>query len=63
MKSNTSDLTVFVSGVIVDAFSCVAAAGVDGLFIERTGFYAALLLCHGAENVKNLADAGGFTIL
>ena len=50
------NLTVFVSGIIIDAFRCIAAAGVDRFFVKVTDFYASLLLGNTAENVKYLAD-------
>ena len=52
---------VFVCGVVVDAFCCVAAGGVEGDFVFAFVYFAAAsLLVYGAEDVKELADAFGF---
>ena len=57
IQPHTGDLAVFIGGVIVYAFCCVAAAGVDSFFVKLSDFYAALLLGNGTQNVKQLADA------
>ena len=47
------DLAVVVGGVVVDAFVCVAAGGVEGDLILAVFEEAASLLFHGSEVWKN----------
>ena len=56
VKIYAGNPAVFVGGIIIKPFICVAAAGVDGLFIFITDFYAALGLGNGRENMKKLTD-------
>ena len=62
MQADTGDLTVFIGGVVINALCCVAATGVNRFFIKITDFYTSLRLCYSAKNVKDLADAGRFTV-
>ena len=54
---------VFVGGVVVDSFGCVAAGGVEGDFVFALVYFAAAsLLIYGAEDVEELADAFWFGV-
>ncbi len=51
----TADMVVFVGSVVVDAFCCIAAGGVEGDFVFVLVYFAAasLLICTGAEDVED----------
>lgn len=54
---------VFVGGVVVDSFVCVAAGGVEGDFVFAFVYFAAAsLLVYRAEDVEELADAFEFGV-
>ena len=48
MQFHTGNLAVFISGVIIDSFCGITAAGIYGLFVKVSYFYATLLLGDGA---------------
>ena len=49
---------VFVGSVVVDAFCCIAAGGVEGDFVFVLVYFAAAsLLIYGAEDMEELTDA------
>lgn len=54
---------VFIGSVVVDAFCCVTAGGIEGDFIFAFIYFAAAsLLIYGAEDVEELADAFWFGV-
>ena len=53
MKTDTGNLAVLISGVVVNSLCGIAAAAVEGLFIEISYFDTALLLCYRRKNVHN----------
>ena len=54
---------VFVGSVVVDAFCCIAAGGVEGDFVFVLVYFAAAsLLIYGAEDVEELTDAFEFGV-
>ena len=55
---HSSDLTVFISRIIINAFACIAARSIKRYFIfSISHIAAAALLLDRAENVEKLADA------
>ncbi len=60
-KPDAGDLAILIGGVVIDALACVAAAGVESLFVKLAHFYTALLLGNRTEDMKDLADAGRLT--
>ena len=58
MEPDAGNLIVLVGGVVINAFACVTAAGIEGFFVKLAYFYAALLLGNGTQDMKNLADGG-----
>ena len=58
---HSSNLAVFVGGVIIYAFICVAAAGIEGEFIfVLPDAGKPPWLCNTVENMEELADTFGF---
>ena len=54
---HSSDLTVFISRIIINAFACIAARSIKRYFIfSISHIAAAALLLDRAENVEKLAD-------
>ena len=63
MHIDSIDLMIFIGGIIVDAFCCIAAGGVEGDFVFVLVYFAAAsLLIYGAEDVEELADAFEFGV-
>ena len=60
---DTTDLAVFVGGVIIDPSIDIAAAGVYGLFVCIADLDAAFLLCHGIQDMKKLTDTRCFRVI
>ena len=51
---HSSDLTVFISRIIINAFACIAARSIKRYFIfPSSHIAAAALLLDRAENVEN----------
>jgi hypothetical protein len=59
-----ADLPVFIGGVVIDPFVCIAAGGVNGFFIFAVfRFTVALYLLNSSQNVEKLTDAIGLIFL
>ncbi len=58
-----TNLVVFIGGVVINSFCCVAAGSVEGNFVFAFCYFAAAtLLIYGAEDVEELADAFEFGV-
>ena len=55
-QTYTGDLTVFVSGVIVDAFACVTAGAILCFHVLVSGKNTSLCYRNRIQNVKHLTD-------
>ena len=55
---NCVDGWLFVGGVVVYARFCIAAGGIDRIFVCAAQMHTALLLFHCAEDMKKLAQEG-----
>ena len=63
MHIDSIDLMIFIGGIIINSFCCVAAGSVESDFIFTFCYFAAAtLLIYGAEDVEELADAFEFGV-
>ena len=61
VQIHSGDLSVFIGGVIIDSFLCIAAGGVDGTFkLSAAQMNATLGHRHSGKNMKELVNMGKF---